>query len=78
MKPTSLQTRERIRASQEKALDDILLAHEKDGREFGFATYGGPILNEGDALQPYDAMLVGALGKTEPSQLRAGKNWTAR
>lgn len=76
MKPQLRLTKpERVNGRQQTALEAIELAHEKDGREFGFVTFGGPILNEGDVLEPYETMLVRALGKTEPSQLREGKKW---
>jgi len=36
MKPTTLETQQRIREAQENALDEILLAREKEGREIGY------------------------------------------
>lgn len=63
MKPTSLQTRDRVRQSQQEALDAILLAHEKEGREFGYQTFGGPLLNETDILSGYDEMVQSRVGR---------------
>lgn len=63
MKPTSLQTQQRIREAQDRALDEILLAREKEGREIGYETFGGPILNESETLRRYDLMLQSMVGK---------------
>jgi len=64
MKPQSLATRDRLQKRQEKALSEILLNREKEGRdECVFMSFGSRALNEIETLAKYDRMLEGMIGK---------------